>query len=102
LSGEDIVIGPDYAVAPECIQQPGVPVGKVHAFTMQSADSAIYPGIRRLENEITRRRDAHGNRLAAAETEQSEAWPYTRTVWVYVSQQYVHGTPAPFIVVQDG
>jgi iron(III)-enterobactin esterase len=102
LSGEDAVIGPDYVVAPECIQQAGVPIGKVHAFTMQSADSVIYPGVRRLDNEITRRRDAHGNRLAAAEHEQSEPWPYTRTVWVYVPQQYVPGTPAPFIVVQDG
>ncbi|HEY4988034.1 MAG TPA: hypothetical protein VII39_15575, partial [Bradyrhizobium sp.] len=71
MSGEDAVIGPDYVVAPECIQQAGVPIGKVHAFTMQSADSMIYPGVRRLDNEITRRRDAHGNRLAAAEHEQS-------------------------------
>ena len=102
MSGEDVVIGPDYAVAPECIQRSGVPIGKVHAFTMQSADSAIYPGIRRLDNENTRRRDTHGNRIAAAEHEQSEPWPYTRTVWVYVPQQYVRGTPAPFIVVQDG
>jgi enterochelin esterase-like enzyme len=102
LSGEDVVIGPDYTVAPECIQRRGVPIGKVHAFTMQSADSAIYPGIRRLDNEITRRRDAHGNRIAASEHEQSEPWPYTRTVWVYVPNQYAAGTPAPFIVVQDG
>ena len=28
--------------------------------------------------------------------------PYTRRVWVYVPSQYVAGTPAPFIVVQDG
>ncbi len=102
MSGEDVVIGPDYTVAPECIQQPGVPIGKVDLFTMQSADSAIYPGIRRIDNEITRRRDAHGNRIAASEHEQSEPWPYTRTVWVYVPQQYVPGTAAPFIVVQDG
>ena len=55
-----------------------------------------------LENEITKRRDAFGNRIAAAEHEQSEAAPYTRTVWVYVPAQYVPGTAAPFIVVQDG
>jgi enterochelin esterase-like enzyme len=102
LSGEDIEIGPDYAVAPECQPQTGVPIGSIHAFTMQSADSAIYPGIRRIDNEITRRRDAHGNRIAAAEQEQSEPWPYTRTVWVYVPRQYVPGTAAPFVVVQDG
>jgi enterochelin esterase family protein len=102
LSGDDIVIGPNYVAAPEYGPHPGVPTGKVHVFTMQSTDSAIYPGIRRVDNEITRRRDAHGNRIAAAEHEQSEPWPYTRTVWVYVPRQYVRGTPAPFIVVQDG
>jgi enterochelin esterase family protein len=98
----DVSIGPDYAPAPETFVRAGVPVGQVHAFTMQSRDSIIYPGIRRLENEITKRRDAFGNRIAAAEHEQSEAAPYTRTVWVYVPAQYVPGTAAPFIVVQDG
>jgi enterochelin esterase family protein len=100
--GGDFSIGPDYKPAPECAVQPGVPAGTVHAFTMPSRDSAIYPGIRRIENDITRRRDAHGNRIAAAEHEQSEPWPYLRTVWVYEPKQYVKGTPAPFIVVQDG
>jgi enterochelin esterase-like enzyme len=69
---------------------------------MESRDSAIYPGIRRLENEITNRRDAYGNRIAAEEHEQSVAAPYTRTVWVYVPAQYRPGTTAPFIVAQDG
>jgi len=98
----DFTIGPDYAPAPETLVRPGVPAGQVHAFTMQSRDSRIYPGIRRLENEITKRRDAFGNRIAAAEHEQSEAAPYTRTVWVYVPAQYAPGTAAPFMVVQDG
>ena len=80
----------------------GVPTGKVHAFVMESRDSRIYPGIKRLENEVTRRRDAFGNRIAAAEHEQSAPAAYTRTVWVYAPQQYVAGTPAPFIVAQDG
>lgn len=102
LSDGNVVIGPDYAPAPEFSVQPGVPVGTIHAFTMNSADSQIYPGIRRLENDVTKRRDAHGNRIAAAESEQSAAAPYTRTVWVYVPKQYVPGTPAPFMVVQDG
>ncbi len=96
----DFVIGPDYVPAPELMPAPGVPAGRVHAFTMESRDSRIYPGIKRLENEVTRRRDAHGNRIAAAEHEQSIAGPYTRTVWVYVP----HACPpnAPFIVAQDG
>jgi iron(III)-enterobactin esterase len=98
----DHVIGPDYTPAAETALQPGVPAGAIHAFTMQSTDSRIYPGIRRLENDVTKRRDAFGNRIAAAEREQSEPAPYTRTVWVYVPRQYVPGTPAPFMVVQDG
>jgi enterochelin esterase-like enzyme len=98
----EFAIGPDYAPAPEFTVRPGVPAGAVHTFTMQSSDSAIYPGIKRLENAVTKRRDAYGNRIAAAQAEQSVAAPYTRTVWVYVPQQYVKGTPAPFLLVQDG
>ena len=102
LENGDFTIGPDYAPAPETLVRPGVPAGVVHAFTMESRDSRLYPGIRRLDNEITRRRDAHGNRIAAAEHEQSVAAPYTRTVWVYIPAQYAAGTPGPFIVAQDG
>ncbi|HEY3890290.1 MAG TPA: alpha/beta hydrolase-fold protein [Caulobacteraceae bacterium] len=98
----DFVIGPDYAPAPELAVQPGAPAGVVHAFTMESRDSKIYPGIRRLENEVTRRRDAFGNRIAAEPNEQSVAGPYTRTVWVYIPRQYRPGRPAPFVVAQDG
>lgn len=96
------VIGPDYPPAPETVFQPHVPAGRVHGFAMESRDSAIYPGLRRIDNAVTRRRDAYGNRLAAEAHEQSEAAPYTRTVWVYVPPGYRPGTPAPFIVAQDG
>jgi enterochelin esterase-like enzyme len=48
---------------------------------MNSEDSRIYPGIAR-------------NRPPPV--------PYKRQVWVYVPHQYVEGTPAPFIVAQDG
>lgn len=96
------MIGPDYTPAPELTPPPGTPAGVVHAFTMESRDSRIYPGIRRVDNAITRRRDPFGNRIAAREDEQSEPAPYTRTVWVYVPHQYAPGTPAPFIVAQDG
>ena len=84
LADGDFVIGPDYAPAPELTPPPGTPHGVVRAFTMESRDSRIYPGIRRLENDITRRRDAYGNRIAAEEHQQSAPGPYTRTVWVYV------------------
>jgi enterochelin esterase-like enzyme len=98
----DFVIGPDYTPATEMTAQPGVPKGTIHPFTMESADSKIYPGIARIENDITKRRDTYGNRIAAQDSEQSVAAPYTRKVWVYVPAQYVPGTAAPFIVVQDG
>jgi enterochelin esterase family protein len=68
-------IGPTYTNAPELTAREGVPQGSVHEFTMNSVDSKIYPGL---------------------------TGPYTRRVWVYVPRQYVPGTPAPFIIVQDG
>lgn len=98
----DVVIGPDYPPAPETLVQAGVSAGRVQAFVMESRDSAIYPGIRRLDNEVTRRRDPFGNRLAAEHHLQSAAAPYIRTVWVYVPAQYRPGTPAPVLLAQDG
>ncbi|MEI9989813.1 MAG: alpha/beta hydrolase-fold protein [Rhizomicrobium sp.] len=98
----DLVIGPDYAPAPETRVAAGVPVGAVTAFTLYSGDSKFYPGIARIENAITRRRDPYGNRIAAAAHEQSMPLPYTRTVWVYVPRQYERGSAAPFLVAQDG
>jgi enterochelin esterase-like enzyme len=71
----DYTIGPAYATAPEETANPNVPHGKLNMFTMKSSDSKIYPGL---------------------------TGAYTRPVWVYVPAQYVPGTPAPFIVVQDG
>jgi enterochelin esterase-like enzyme len=74
-------IGPVYADAPELTVRDGVPVGSLHEFTMNSEDSKTYPGIAK-------------NRPPPV--------PYQRKVRVYVPKQYVAGTPAPFIVAQDG
>jgi enterochelin esterase family protein len=71
----DFTIGPTYTNAPELTANPSVPKGALNMFAMKSADSKIYPGI---------------------------TGAYTRNVWVYVPAQYVPGTPAPFIVAQDG
>jgi enterochelin esterase family protein len=101
-SQQDSEIGPDYADAPEMAVNPAVPHGAIHELLMQSADSQIYPGIVRIESDITARRDAFGNRIAAPAEQISAAGPYERHVWVYVPQQYVPGKPAPFMVVQDG
>src|SRR5262245_55416941 len=73
-SGE-MEIGPEYADAPELKPADGVPRGNVKEFTMESADSKIYPGLK---------------------------GPYTRKCAVYVPAQYKAGSPAAFIVVQDG
>jgi iron(III)-enterobactin esterase len=70
----DFTIGPMYTPDPLSTAT-GAPVGHRIEFQMLSSESTIYPGIK---------------------------GPYTRNVWVYVPQQYVPGTAAPFIVVQDG
>jgi len=71
----DVMIGPTYANAPELTEAAGIPRGVLSMFTMKSTDSKIYPGIN---------------------------GAYSRSVWVYVPAQYKTGTPAPFIVAQDG
>ncbi len=71
----DVRISPPYHDAPELTVKEGVPRGDVKHFSMDSADSKSYPGLK---------------------------GPYTRDVWVYIPSQYVPGTPAPFIVAQDG
>jgi hypothetical protein len=58
--------------APEIMQQAGVPHGAKFKFTLAAGSSKIYPGA------------------------------VAREINVYVPTQYVKGTPAPVIVVQDG
>jgi enterochelin esterase-like enzyme len=72
----DFMIGPTFKIDPASNYVQGTPIGKQFAFIMNSADSKIYPG--------------------------RNGTPYMRHVWVYVPQQYVPGTAAPFIMVQDG
>jgi enterochelin esterase-like enzyme len=78
----EFVIKPPYAPARELTVKDGVARGTVHQLIMKSEDSKIYPGISR---------DKPGTVV-----------PYERVVNVYVPTQYKPGTPAPFIVVQDG
>jgi len=79
--GVEFRIGPVYVNAPELTVPSEIPRGTVHEFTMNSEQSKIYPGIAK-------------NVIGTA--------PYQRKVAVYVPAQYVAGTPAPFIVAQDG
>ena len=75
LAEGDFEIGPDYTEAPELKPAADVSRGKVTEFTMESKDGKIFPGL---------------------------TGPYTRKCAVYVPSQYQAGTPAAFIVVQDG
>lgn len=99
---QDSVIGPSYTDAPETVVNSNVPEGTIIEFIMSSYESKIYPGIARIENDVTAKRDAYGNRMAAPMNEISRPAPYERHVWVYIPQQYKPGTLAPFMVVQDG
>ena len=72
----DFMIGPSYKNDPASTYVSGTPIGHQFSFVMPSTQSTIYPG----RNGVT----------------------FNRTVWVYIPQQYVPGTAAPFIVIQDG
>ena len=95
-------IAPPYKDAPEMQAQPDQPKGRLQSFIMTSAESHIYPGIRQLDNAVTQRRDAYGNRLAAPLDQTSEAAPWRREIFVYIPAGYKPGTEAPLLVVQDG
>jgi enterochelin esterase-like enzyme len=95
----NFIIGPTYTPAPEMTVGENVPKGTVHNFTMSSAESKIYPGIAR--DQGTFGTPDPGNPAKLVVTTSRPA-PYTRRVAVYVPQQYVPGTAAPFIVGADG
>jgi enterochelin esterase-like enzyme len=95
----NFIIGPTHPRAPEMTVQEGVPQGTVTEFTMKSSDSKIYPGIARDRNTFGTVDPADPTKLIVTT---SHPAPYTRQVAVYVPQQYVPGTPAPFIVGADG
>ncbi|HUP05288.1 MAG TPA: alpha/beta hydrolase-fold protein [Bryobacteraceae bacterium] len=96
----NFIIGPTHPVSPDMTVQDGVPHGDVFDFTMESADSKIYPGVARgpAPGEPAPPPAAPG----APRVITSHPAPYTRHVFVYVPKQYVHGTEAPFIVGADG
>ena len=95
----NFVLGPAHGPAAEMTPQPGVPQGTVIEFTMNSADSKIYPGIAREPNTFGTADPTDPARLVLTT---SHPAPYTRKVAVYVPKQYVPGTYAPFIVGADG
>lgn len=74
----DFEISAPFTPSPDVVPNPNVPQGAYTTFTMNSADSAIYP------------------------VDVLDGMPFTRDVTVYVPAQYVAGAAAPFMVVQDG
>jgi iron(III)-enterobactin esterase len=94
----NFVLGPTHTASAEVSVQPGVPQGTIHTFTMSSAESKAYPGIARAEGTRPTVDPADPAKRIVA----SGPAPYTRRVAVYVPQQYVPGTVAPFIVGADG
>jgi iron(III)-enterobactin esterase len=98
----DVSIVPPYRDAPEMAPLPGASRGTLQSFIMTSAESRVFPGIRQLDNAVTQRRDAYGNRLPAPLDQTSAPAPYRREIFVYIPAGYRSGTPAPLLVVQDG
>lgn len=95
----NFIIGPTHNPAPEMSEHGGVPHGTVYEFTMDSADSKIYPGIARDAGTFGAPDAADPGQLVVTT---SHPAPYSRRVAVYVPKQYVPGTVAPFIVGADG
>jgi iron(III)-enterobactin esterase len=95
----NFIIGPTHERAAEMVVQAGVPQGRVHNLTVESTDSKIYPGIAREANTFGAVDPTDPAKLIVTT---SHPAPYTRRVAVYIPQQYVPGTTAPFIVGADG
>jgi enterochelin esterase-like enzyme len=95
----NFIIGPTHNADPGMAAQNDVPRGTVIEFTMNSADSKIYPGIARDPNTFGTADPADPAKLVVTT---SHPAPYTRKVAVYVPKQYVPGSVAPFLVGTDG
>jgi enterochelin esterase family protein len=91
----DFRIAPPYAADPAFTEKPGVPKGRVIRFTMNSADSRIFP-----TGPVGRGGGGRGAPGGPA-PEPPQHQTFDRQVAVYVPAGYVANTPAPFIVVQD-
>ncbi|BDC49312.1 ferric enterobactin esterase [Bryobacterales bacterium F-183] len=94
----NFIIGPTHPAQPETKPMEGVPQGTVINFTMESKDSKFYPGIARRPGTYAQLDPNKPGHLIVDSYPQA----YTRKVAVYVPQQYVPGSAAPFIVGADG
>jgi enterochelin esterase family protein len=94
----NFILGPTHNPAPEMTAREAVPHGTVYEFTMDSADSKIYPGIAREAGTYGTVDPADSAKLVVSTHPAS----YTRRVTVYVPKQYTPGRVAPFLVGADG
>lgn len=93
----NFLIGPEYEPAPERKAVEGVPQGKVRQFTIDSRDTKLFnPGIARKEFG---RVDPNNPKTLIVETHEID---YQRQITVYIPDQYVAGSEAPFMVIHDG
>ncbi len=97
----NFIIGPTHEAAPEMqgSDPRGELRGQVIEFTMRSEDSKYYPGIARDKGTFGTPDPKDPAKLIVTT---SHPAPWTRKVTVYVPQEYVPGTVAPFIVGADG
>ena len=84
-------IAPPYAPDPAFTDKPNVPKGRVVRFTMNSAESKIFPTA-----------PVGSAARGATQVEPPQHQTFQRQVAVYIPAGYAPNTPAPFIVVQDG
>jgi iron(III)-enterobactin esterase len=84
-------IAPPYAPDPAFTDKPSAPKGRVVRFTMNSAESKIFPTA-----------PVGGAARGATPVEPPQHQTFQRQVAVYIPAGYTPNTPAPFIVVQDG
>src|SRR6187549_1226959 len=87
-------IAPPYAPDTAFSEKPNVPKGRVIRFTMNSAESKIFPTA-----PVGGGRGARAGGDATAEPQQHQT--FQRQVAVYIPAGYIPNTPTPFIVVQD-
>jgi len=95
----NFIIGPTHEVPSDASANDGTPKGTVIEFTMKSSDSKLYPGIARDAGTFGTPDPADPAKLVVTT---SHPAPYKRKVAVYVPEQYVAGSVAPFIVGADG
>ncbi|HET9100384.1 MAG TPA: alpha/beta hydrolase-fold protein [Acidobacteriaceae bacterium] len=95
----NFILGATHPPAPQMTVHAGVPRGTIVQFTMNSADSKFYPGIKREPQTFGTPDPKDPGKLIVTT---SHPAPYSRRVTVYVPKEYVPGTVAPFIVGADG